>query len=646
MMDPLLLKVIRKCQKDPVFFIDNFCKVKHPKLGILPFKLFSYQKHCLTDFVKHRLNIFRKCRQCGASTLTGAFALWYAMFYNEKTVLIVSKRDDDAKEYLSRNVKFAYHNLPTWMKDLWKPETINEHTIAFSNGSVIRSLTSSPDTLRSNASSLNIIDEAAFIDKMEDMWAGGWSTLQHGGSVIVISTPKGVGNWYWKTWADSIDKANDFNPIVINWWDMDWELNYKDELSGVETIIAPTKGKKILTDVREIEKYGPGPDGETYWSPWLEGEYRNLATKGDDGRFRQEVLAEFIGSGSTVLGRSALNLVNQMNNDKYITIDQVDYVNPSLDEHMVLDFQDLLWIWEKPYTKKDAEKAIEAAKKKGIDPRSLPYEIAHPHNYVLGADPSSGEADDFCGIEVIDITTQKQVAELRIKALPKTFAKMVDFIGRMYNTAHVVCERTGIGQAVTQELDKDLMYPNLYRHSKTTATLKVKYNQIGFPTTSTSKPTLIKYLLDNVGEGGYFIQSTRLYHEFCIFIHLGNGRYGNEPGTGNTDDMAMAFCLALAGIQSALMRSGNILIPLHNIDVGVGGSNVAGSGVNKPKGQNVIAPIGISSEMYTSKIDKSDELAKFITQLGGLPIHKHNKIQKGKTDSVTSKKHILRYFRG
>ncbi|MHA2136146.1 MAG: hypothetical protein ACW99J_19980, partial [Candidatus Thorarchaeota archaeon] len=358
------------------------------------------------------------------------------------------------------------------------------------------------------------------------------------------------------------------------------------------------------------------------------------------------VLAEFIGSGSTVLGRSALNLVNQMNNDKYITIDQVDYVNPSLDEHMVLDFQDLLWVWEKPYTKRDAEKAVEAAKKKGIDPRSLPYEVANPHNYVLGADPSSGEADDFCGIEVIDITTQKQVAELRIKALPKTFAKMVDFIGRMYNTAHVVCERTGIGQAVTQELDKDLMYPNLYRHSKTTATLKVKYNQIGFPTTSTSKPTLIKYLLDNVGEGGYFIQSTRLYHEFCIFIHLGNGRYGNEPGTGNTDDMAMAFCLALAGIQSALMRSGNILIPLHNIDVGVGGSNVAGSGVNKPKGQNVIAPIGISSEMYTSKIDKSDELAKFITQLGGLPIHKHNKIQKGKTDSVTSKKHILRYFRG
>lgn len=645
MMDPLILQIIRKCQKSPAFFIDNFCRVKHPKLGTLPFKLFSYQKRCLTDFVNHKYNIFRKCRQCGASTLTGSFALWYAMFFNNKTVLIVSKRDDDAKEYLNRNVKFPYHNLPDWMKKLWKPETINEHTIAFSNGSVIRSLTSSPDTLRSNASSLNIIDEAAFIEKMEDMWAGGWSTLQHGGSVIVISTPKGVGNWYWKTWADAVDKTNDFNPIIINWWDMDWQLKYKDELSGVETVIAPTKDLKLVEHPREIEKYGPGPDGKTYWSPWLEGEYRNLATKGDDGKFRQEVLAEFIGSGATVLSRQALQVVNQMNSGNYTTIDKVDYANPSVNEHMVLDFQDQLWVWEKPYTKQDADQAISNAKKKGIDPRSLPYEIVNPHTYVIGADPSSGEADDYCAVQVLDITTLRQVAELRIKALPKTFAKMVDYIGRMYNIAHVVCERNGIGQAVTQELDKDLMYPNLYRHSKTTATLKVKYNQIGFPTTSSTKPTLIKYLLDHVGEEGYHIPSTRLYHEFCIFIHLGNGRYGNEPGTGNTDDLTMAFCLALAGIQSALMRSGNILIPLHNIDVGSGGSNIAGSGVDKPKGKGVISPIGITSEMYTNKASQGDELAKFITQIGGIPLGANKNI-KGKTDSVTSKKHILKYFRG
>jgi hypothetical protein len=645
-IDPVVFKVIQECQKSPAFFINSFCKVKHPKLGMLPFKLFSYQKKCLSDFVNNKYNIFRKCRQCGASTLTGSFALWYAMFYSNKTVLIVSKRDDDAKEYLARNVKFVYSNLPPWMKELWKPETINEHTIAFSNGSVIRSLTSSPDTLRSNASSLNIIDEAAFIEKMEDMWAGGWSTLQHGGSVIVISTPKGVGNWYWKTWADAIDKQNDFNPIIINWWDMDWKLEYTDELSGVKTTIAPTDSLRLLEEPKEIEKYGPGPEGKTFWSPWLEGEYRNLATKGDDSRFRQEVLAEFIGSGNTVLSRNALAVINSTTADEFMTVGQVDYVSPTNGDRLILDFQDQLRIWKKPYTKRDAEFAVEKAIEEGRDPRSLPLTESRPHNYVLGADPSSGEADDFCAVQVLDIDTQEQVAELKIKALPKIFAKMIDYIGRMYNVAHVVCERTGIGQAVTQELDKDVMYPNLYRHRRTTANLKVKYNQIGYPTTGTTKPQLIKHLLDNIGEDGYVVRSSRLYHEFCIFIHLGNSRYGNEPGTGNTDDLVLATALALEGIQSALMRSGTVLIPLHNIDVGVGSNISDVAGVNKPRNSQMIAPIGVSSEMYTQKMSKNDDIAKFTMQLGGIPLTKDKKGLKGKVDSVTSKKHILKYFRG
>lgn len=650
MIDPVVAEVIKRCKRSPSFFIDNFCKVKHPKLGIIPFKLFSYQKRCLRQFKKHRFTIFRKCRQCGISTLTGGYALWYAMFRNNQTILIVSKRDDDAKEYLGRNVKFAYNNLPQWMKDLWKPELMNEHTLGFANGSVIRSLTSSPDTLRSNASSLNIIDEAAFIDKMEDMWAGGYSTLQHGGDVIVVSTPKGVGNWYWKTWADAIDKSNDFNPIIIDWWDMDWKLKFTDELSGVTTTIAPTQGLVELEDPKDIEKYGPGPNGRTFWSPWLEGEYRNLATKGDDSKFRQEVLAEFIGSGDTVLSRLALSVVKSTVDNKWTTFKEpVPYINPNVGEHTFLDFQELLWIWKKPYTQADADKVISEANLSDLPAEAIPYPDRVPHVYVVGADPSSGEASDYCGIEVFDIITQEQVAELRIKALPKTFAKMVDYIGRWYNNALVVCERTGIGQAVCQELDRDLMYPNLYRHSKQTANLKTKYSQIGYPTSRTTKPMLVKHLVDNIGQDGYLIRSSRLYHEFCIFIHLGNNRYGNEPGTGNTDDIAMSTCLALAGIHDALMRDNKNLIPLHNMDIGPEKTVSVADSFGKLPGRvskGLMIPYGVTSEIYTGKPSKTEELTKFTAQLGGLPLHKNTKTPHKKTDSVTAKKHILKYFRG
>ena len=39
------------------------------------------------------------------------------------------------------------------------------------------------------------------------------------------------------------------------------------------------------------------------------------------------------------------------------------------------------------------------------------------------------------------------------------------------------------------------MYPNLYRHSKVTSTLKVKYNQIGYPTSHSTKPCLKGWIM-------------------------------------------------------------------------------------------------------------------------------------------------------
>lgn len=182
------IEIINRCRKSVTFFLTHFCKIKHPSAGILPFRPFKYQKYALECFRKYRLNIFRKCRQSGASKISGAFATWFALFHPHKRILIVSRVNEDAMGFLRENIVFLYEHLPDWMRQLWKPIKQNEHEITFPNGSVIKSLTSHPDVLRSNASSLNIIDEAAFIQGMDILWAGGWSTLQHGGNVIVVST--------------------------------------------------------------------------------------------------------------------------------------------------------------------------------------------------------------------------------------------------------------------------------------------------------------------------------------------------------------------------------------------------------------------------------------------------------------------------
>jgi hypothetical protein len=614
-VNPAQLKqLIRKCQQSPVYFINTFCKIEHPKAGIIPFKLFDYQIKSINAYLKNRLNIYKKTRQCGISTLTGAFALWYAMFFSNKTILIVSKRDLDAKDYLRKNVRLAYDNLPDWMKQIWTVEG-NVHELSFSNGSKIKSLTSSKETLRSHASSLNIIDEAAFMPHMDEMWAGGWPTLQHGGSVIVISTTKGVGNWYWRFWADAEAKANDFNPIIINWWDMTWEIKYWDELAMTKQVIAPTRQLRKCKTKDEIEKYGP------YWSPWLEREYRNLTEKGEDSKFRQEVLAEFIGTGHTVMSRQTLtiigNSVEQFGNDNKV-VGEAAYVNPVTGEREILDFRDNLWVWKEPIRAK-----IE------LDNKGNDKTVEPGHLYIMGCDTATGEGSDFSALEVFDLNEGEQVAELRIKVRPKIFAKMIDYIGRWYNNACAVVENTGIGKATCQELYEDLAYPNVFRSRRKRADLKYKAGYLGFATQGQSKMVLNKALIDGLGENGYTIYSGRFYKEAMIYVQLNENKTGAEPGPGNTDDLVIAAALALVGISDVIKKSNQALVPFHNIDVPLKDADpvldkydkmIEGGGA-----RDLIMPIGISSEMPTGKVNPEGELAKFQRQLGGIAIDSQTK---------------------
>ena len=48
---------------------------------------------------------------------------------------------------------------------------------------------------------LLIIDEAAFIDNIGEIWASAQQTLATGGGCIALSTPYGTGNWFHQTWT-------------------------------------------------------------------------------------------------------------------------------------------------------------------------------------------------------------------------------------------------------------------------------------------------------------------------------------------------------------------------------------------------------------------------------------------------------------
>lgn len=210
----LISEAYKRCIVDPIFFMKKFVKIQHPIRGTIPFELYPFQEQTLREFSEHDFNIVLKSRQMGISTLVAAYSLWLMIFHKDKNVLIISIKQEVSKEIVSK-VRFANDNLPNWLKVECKED--NRLSLKLANGSQITATSSSPSAGRSAALSLLILDEAAFIEQSEEIWAAAQPCLSTGGKSILLSTPFGVGNFFHKMWVQAEEGRNKFHPIKLPW---------------------------------------------------------------------------------------------------------------------------------------------------------------------------------------------------------------------------------------------------------------------------------------------------------------------------------------------------------------------------------------------------------------------------------------------
>ena len=203
-----------KCVQEPSYFINQFCTIQHPQRGKIKFQLYPFQFDVLKEYEKNDYNVILKSRQLGISTLSAAYALWMMLFQNDKNVLCIATTKDTAKNIVTK-VRIMYEGLPSWLKTQIIEN--NKLSLIFKNGSQIKALASTESAGRSEALSLLILDEAAFIDKIDTIWTAAQQTLATGGQCLAISTPNGVGNWFHKTWIDAQDGVNKFNTVKLHW---------------------------------------------------------------------------------------------------------------------------------------------------------------------------------------------------------------------------------------------------------------------------------------------------------------------------------------------------------------------------------------------------------------------------------------------
>ena len=367
-----IYREVVKSGKDPSYFINNYCRISHPMHGLIPFKTYPYQDDMLLNFNDHRFNVILKARQLGLSTIVSAYVVWMMLFHRDKNVLVMATKFSTATNVVKK-VKNIMKNLPEWIR-ISDIKIDNRASFELSNGSQIKATSTSGDAGRSEALSLLVIDEAAHVEGLEELWTGLYPTLSTGGRCIALSTPNGVGNWFHKTYVDAEQKENDFFPSNLPWdvhpeRDQAWfeketrnmskrqiaqELECNFNTSG-ETVIHPDD-IGIMKGLVCESKYRTGFDRNYWiWEEYRQGEDYLLVAdvaRGDgkdSSAFHvfkisnMEQVAEYQGKPSLDMYANILNQVGKEYGNALLVVENVGIGISILEKLEILNYDNLYY---------------------------------------------------------------------------------------------------------------------------------------------------------------------------------------------------------------------------------------------------------------------------------------------------------------
>ena len=204
-----------KCSNDVVYFTETYMKIINIDKGLVPFKLYDYQKEMLQSMSDNRFNIIATARQAGKSTVTCAFVMWYIIFHAEKTVALLANKGETAREILGR-IQLAYQHLPRWLQQGVKEW--NKGSMELENNSRVIAAATSSDNIRGYSINLLFIDEAAFIENWDSFFTSVYPTISSGteSKIVLVSTPNGLNHFY-SLWVNARENRNGYVPIEVTY---------------------------------------------------------------------------------------------------------------------------------------------------------------------------------------------------------------------------------------------------------------------------------------------------------------------------------------------------------------------------------------------------------------------------------------------
>jgi len=205
-----------KCSRDPIYFA-KYVKIITLDHGLVPFKMYDFQKEMIETFHNNRFVITKCPRQVGKTTTTVTYLLWTILFQDSFNVAILANKGNTARDILGK-LQLAYENLPMWLQQ--GVITWNKGFIELENGSKITASSTSSSAARSGSFNIVFLDEFAFVPSniAYEFFTSVYPVITAGTKtkIIIVSTPNGM-NLFYKIWTDAINKRNNYVPFEIHW---------------------------------------------------------------------------------------------------------------------------------------------------------------------------------------------------------------------------------------------------------------------------------------------------------------------------------------------------------------------------------------------------------------------------------------------
>jgi len=269
-----------KCSEDPVHFIENYVKVVTIDSGLVPFKMYDWQRNIVRSVFDNRFEICKIPRQSGKTTTLVSCILHLVLFNPDYKAAILANKLKTATEIMDR-VKIAYENLPKWLQQ--GVREWNKTSVTLENGSKIVCSSTSSSAVRGSAYNFLLLDEFAFVPDQiaEQFFASVYPTITSGrtSKTVIVSTPNGL-NLFYKMWQNAKNGKSEFKPVEAHWWQVpgrdaqfkettirntserQWLSEYECEFLGSqETLIKASK----IASLSFAEPIAQSPDGLTVY---------------------------------------------------------------------------------------------------------------------------------------------------------------------------------------------------------------------------------------------------------------------------------------------------------------------------------------------------------------------------------------------